>query len=64
MRRSGASGSLKCSVVRVTAALEKERSYKVTLLPGDGIGPEIMRVAVDVMQAVGRREGNLEGKYF
>ncbi|BFI25369.1 hypothetical protein AXG93_3818s1320 [Marchantia polymorpha subsp. ruderalis] len=57
VRRSGASGSLKCSVVRVTAALEKERSYKVTLLPGDGIGPEIMRVAVDVMQAVGRREG-------
>ncbi|MEO0408755.1 MAG: 3-isopropylmalate dehydrogenase [Cyanobacteria bacterium P01_A01_bin.135] len=27
--------------------------YQITLLPGDGIGPEIMAVAVDVLKAVG-----------
>ncbi|KAL3700295.1 hypothetical protein R1sor_018317 [Riccia sorocarpa] len=47
----------KCGYVKVTAAAQKERSYKVTLLPGDGIGPEIMNVAVDVMRTVGDREG-------
>ncbi|MBD2428770.1 3-isopropylmalate dehydrogenase [Phormidium sp. FACHB-1136] len=30
-------------------------SYRITLLPGDGIGPEIMAVAVDVLKAVGRQ---------
>ena len=29
-----------------------EKSYKITLLPGDGIGPEIMAVAVDVLKVV------------
>lgn len=29
--------------------------YRITLLPGDGIGPEIMAVAVEVMQVVGQR---------
>jgi 3-isopropylmalate dehydrogenase len=29
--------------------------YRITLLPGDGIGPEIMAVAVKVMQVVGQR---------
>ncbi|MGB5973726.1 MAG: isocitrate/isopropylmalate family dehydrogenase, partial [Nodosilinea sp.] len=28
-------------------------SYRITLLPGDGIGPEIMAVAVDVLKTVG-----------
>ena len=28
------------------------KNYKVTLLPGDGIGPEIMKVAVAVLQAI------------
>lgn len=28
-------------------------TYRITLLPGDGIGPEIMAVAVDVLNAVG-----------
>lgn len=31
--------------------------YRVTLLPGDGIGPEIMAVAVDVLKVVGTRIG-------
>jgi len=29
------------------------QSFRITLLPGDGIGPEIMAVAVDVMNQVG-----------
>lgn len=30
-------------------------SYRITLLPGDGIGPEIMAVAVDVLQLIGQQ---------
>jgi len=29
--------------------------YRITLLPGDGIGPEIMAVAVDVLKVVGKK---------
>jgi 3-isopropylmalate dehydrogenase len=29
------------------------KTYKITLLPGDGIGPEIMAVAVSVLKAIG-----------
>jgi 3-isopropylmalate dehydrogenase len=37
------------------------QTYRITLLPGDGIGPEIMAVAVDVLKVVGEQEGfNLE----
>ena len=31
------------------------QNYRITLLPGDGIGPEIMSVAVDVLKIVGQR---------
>jgi len=31
------------------------QNYRITLLPGDGIGPEIMSVAVDVLKVVGNR---------
>jgi 3-isopropylmalate dehydrogenase len=31
------------------------QNYRITLLPGDGIGPEIMAVAVEVMQVVGQQ---------
>jgi len=30
-------------------------NYRITLLPGDGIGPEIMEVAVDVLKVVGNQ---------
>ncbi len=33
------------------------KHYRITLLPGDGIGPEIMAVAVDVLKAVGAQTG-------
>lgn len=32
-------------------------THKVTVLPGDGIGPEIMDVAIDVLTAAGQKEG-------
>ena len=35
------------------------KQYRITLLPGDGIGPEIMAVAVDVLKLVGK-QCNLE----
>ncbi|NER28526.1 MAG: 3-isopropylmalate dehydrogenase [Symploca sp. SIO1C4] len=31
------------------------QSYRITLLPGDGIGPEIMSVTVDVLKVVGQQ---------
>ncbi|CEJ44763.1 3-isopropylmalate dehydrogenase [Umezakia ovalisporum] len=31
------------------------QNYRITLLPGDGIGPEIMAVAVDVLKVVGKQ---------
>lgn len=30
-------------------------NYRITLLPGDGIGPEIMTVAVDVLKVIGNQ---------
>ncbi|MEB3341691.1 3-isopropylmalate dehydrogenase [Okeania sp.] len=30
-------------------------NYRITLLPGDGIGPEIMTVAVDILKVVGNQ---------
>ena len=32
-----------------------EQHYRITLLPGDGIGPEIMAVAVDVLKVIGEQ---------
>jgi 3-isopropylmalate dehydrogenase len=31
------------------------QNYRITLLPGDGIGPEIMAVTVDALKAVGQK---------
>lgn len=31
------------------------QNYRITLLPGDGIGPEIMAVAVDVLKLIGKQ---------
>jgi 3-isopropylmalate dehydrogenase len=31
------------------------QNYRITLLPGDGIGPEIMAVAVEVLKVVGQK---------
>ncbi len=32
------------------------QAYRITLLPGDGIGPEIMAVAVDILAVVAKQE--------
>eukprot|EP00246_Nothoceros_aenigmaticus_P002329 TRINITY_DN13176_c0_g1_i1.p1 TRINITY_DN13176_c0_g1~~TRINITY_DN13176_c0_g1_i1.p1 ORF type:complete len:445 (+),score=67.00 TRINITY_DN13176_c0_g1_i1:57-1337(+) len=57
---------VRSSRVRVTPVLASSlgtkgvgapRNYRITLLPGDGIGPEIMPVAVDVLRLVGSQEG-------
>lgn len=37
--------------------LNKKQSYRIALLPGDGIGKEVMPPAVDVLETVGRRFG-------
>lgn len=38
-------------------AVSKKDSYQITLLPGDGIGPEIMAAAKDVLAALTKRCG-------
>ena len=38
-------------------AVEKKDSYDVTLLPGDGIGPEITASTKEVLEALGKRCG-------
>ncbi|CAM6087838.1 unnamed protein product [Calypogeia fissa] len=36
---------------------QKNRSYRIVTLPGDGVGPEIMTVAVDILRSVGKQHG-------
>ena len=33
------------------------KTYKITLLPGDGIGPEVMKESVKVLDAVAEKSG-------
>ncbi|KAL5978707.1 3-isopropylmalate dehydrogenase 2, chloroplastic [Asimina triloba] len=51
--------SLKWRKFRCCSSLHNQptRSYKVTLLPGDGIGPEVVSVAKDVLSLVGTQQG-------
>ena len=37
-------------------------NYKITLIPGDGIGPEIVAQAVKVLDAAGDKYGRTEFK--
>lgn len=39
----------------ITMAVPEKSSYKVTLLTGDGIGPEIMAATLPVLEAVGKK---------
>lgn len=34
-----------------------EKSYKIAVIPGDGIGPEVMQAALGAMEAAGRKFG-------
>lgn len=50
--------TVRCSAA--AAATPAKRSYNITLLPGDGIGPEIISISKDVLQFA----ASLEGKIF
>ena len=52
-----AAGARSRTVAMATGATKGDRSYKLTVLPGDGIGPEIIKVAIDVLRLVGSQEG-------
>lgn len=43
--------------VRPRRSVATAATHRVTTLPGDGIGPEIMEVALSVLKAAGQREG-------
>ena len=36
------------------------KSYKIAAIPADGIGPEVIAAGAQVLEAIERREGNLE----
>jgi len=56
LRSSGArpirASPISRSSLRVVAAAAS-KNYNITLLPGDGIGPEIMKVAREVLDEAG-----------
>ena len=55
-RRAAARTGARLPAVRARARLAcaaAAKNYNVTLLPGDGIGPEIMKVAKEVLVEVG-----------
>lgn len=52
-----AAGARSRTVAMASGATKGDRSYKLTVLPGDGIGPEIIKVAIDVLRLVGSQEG-------
>ena len=55
-RSAGGAAARPMVSVRCSAAA---RSYNITLLPGDGIGPEVVAVAKDVLSVAGSKEGRL-----
>ena len=42
---------------KINMAVDKKDNYKITLLPGDGIGPEILNACVPVLDAIGKKNG-------
>ena len=46
-------------IIRCSAASSTTKSYNITLLPGDGIGPEVISVAENVLNLAGSIEGRL-----
>ena len=39
--------------LRIFKIMDNKRSYVLTLLPGDGIGPEVMNVAINILHVIG-----------
>jgi hypothetical protein len=52
-----ASGRLTARASRKNAVMKVCRAHKVAVLPGDGIGPEIMDAALKVLTVAGQKEG-------
>jgi 3-isopropylmalate dehydrogenase len=46
-----------CSPVSSRRAVACAATHKICVLPGDGIGPEIMEVALKVLTAAGKKHG-------
>jgi len=44
--------------IRCAAASPGKKRYNIALLPGDGIGPEVISVAKNVLQKAGSLEGS------
>ncbi|KAL2332502.1 hypothetical protein Fmac_020083 [Flemingia macrophylla] len=54
---SRSSTPLRCSAAPPPSKSHSHRRYTITLLPGDGIGPEVISVAKDVLLLTGSLEG-------
>ncbi|KAL5731555.1 3-isopropylmalate dehydrogenase [Ranunculus cassubicifolius] len=48
---------LKLPQIHCSATKSSNKSYSITLLPGDGIGPEVISVAKNVLTLVGSHQG-------
>lgn len=59
LRSSQSTPTPKCPMFRCLSASisNPKRSYNITLLPGDGIGPEVISVAKDVLSLTASLEG-------
>jgi 3-isopropylmalate dehydrogenase len=58
-RRVGGAGARPRPMAASFRCSAAARSYNITLLPGDGIGPEVVAVAKDVLSLAGALEGKL-----
>jgi len=47
--------SFPSKIYNQNSQIDMTQNYRITLLPGDGIGPEIIAVAVDVLKLVGQQ---------
>src|SRR4028119_388248 len=47
--------SFPSKIYNQNSKIDMTQNYRITLLPGDGIGPEIIAVAVDVLKLVAKQ---------
>jgi hypothetical protein len=55
---SKSSGRIRC------AATTPSKHYNITLLPGDGIGPEVISIATNVLNLTASLEGSHSHPFF
>lgn len=56
-RGRASAGVASVAPVRAAAGVSSRSSYRITILPGDGIGPEVTKVTLDVLQSMASQEG-------